>query len=99
MTRPWSKLKSRIEVLFAPQLPLAIHCNVFVKCDRSWDFDEPRHWIMLGHGRSGRIIWDFPGPFLRPAPDKAPRSTRGPPLDYWESGYGWAGRKPSEFQP
>ena len=27
---PWSKLKSRIEALLAPGLPLAIHCNVFV---------------------------------------------------------------------
>lgn len=96
MTRPWSKLKSRIEALFPPQLPLAIYCNVFVRRDRHWHFDEPRHWIMLGRGREGRIIWDFPGPFLSTIPDKAPRSTRGPPLDYWELGYGWAGRKPSE---
>lgn len=89
--KPWSKLKSRVEALFAPGLPLAIHCNVFVKVTKEFTFDEPRHWIMLGHGRAGRIIWDFPGPFLRPAPDKPPRSARGPPLDYWESGY----RRPS----
>ena len=63
---PWSKLKSRIEALFAPGLPLAIHCNVFVKHTRHFDFDEPR------------------------------RFSRGPALEYWETGYGWDGRKPSE---
>lgn len=94
--RPWSKLKSRVEALFAPGLPLAIHCNVFVKVTKEFTFDEPRHWVMLGHGRAGRIIWDFPSPFLRPASDKPPRSTRGPPLDYWETGYGSGGRRPSE---
>ena len=86
--RRWSKLKSRIEALFAPELQLAIHCNVFVKVSRHWVFDEPRHWIVLGRGRTGRIIWDFPGPFLRPGRDKPPRSSRGPPLDFWEMGYG-----------
>lgn len=91
-----SKLKSRVEALFAPGLPLAIHCNVFVKVCKEFTFDEPRHWIMLGRGRTGRIIWDFPGPFLRPAPHHPPRSARGPALDYWEAGYGWDGRKPSE---
>src|SRR3954451_16756867 len=94
--RPWSKLKSRVEALFAPQLQLAIHCNVFIKVDRGWVFDEPRHWVVLGRGRDGRIIWDFPGPFLRPGRDEPPRSSRGPPLDYWETGYGWSGRRPSE---
>jgi hypothetical protein len=65
--------------LFAPGLPLAIHCNVCAKVTKEYTFDEPRHWIMLGHGRGGQIIWDFPGPFLRPAPGKPPRSGRGPP--------------------
>jgi hypothetical protein len=94
--RPWSKLKSRVEALFAPGLPLAIHCNVFTKVRKEFTFDEPRHWVVLGRGRAGRIIWDFPGPFLRPRPDQPPRSTRGQPLTYWEDGYGWSGKKPSE---
>ena len=94
--KPWSKLKSRVEALFAPGLPLAIHCNVFVKVHKGWTFDEPRHWVMLGHGRTGRIIWDFPGPFLPQGPDGLPRSTRGPPLATWEAGYGSRGRKPSD---
>jgi hypothetical protein len=51
MTRLWSKLKSRIEALFTPKLPLAIHCNVFVKWDKGFDFDKPldNDW---GHGRA-----------------------------------------------
>lgn len=89
-------MKSRVEALFAPDLQLAIHCNVFTKIDNGFTFDEPRHWVVLGRGRAGKIIWDFPGPFLRPGPDKPPRSPRGRPLTYWEDGYGWAGRKPSE---
>lgn len=94
--KPWSKLKSRVEALFAPGLPLAVHCNVFVKVFKEFTFDEPRHWVVLGRGRAGRIIWDFPGPFLRTKSGEPPRSTRGPPLDYWESGYGGTGRRSSE---
>lgn len=33
--KPWSKLKSRVEALFAPGLPLAIHCNVFERGSKS----------------------------------------------------------------
>ena len=51
---------------------------------------------MRGRGGAGRIIWAFPGPFLRPGRGQPPRSTRSPPLDYWETGYGGGGRKPSE---
>ncbi len=93
---PWSKLKSRVEALFAPSLPLAIHCNVFAKVTKAFTFDEPRHWVMLGHGRTGYIIWDFPGPFLCPAPGKPSRSTRGPPLATWEAGYSLGRRRPGE---
>ncbi len=92
----WSKLKSRIEALFAPGLPLAIYCSVFVKHFSGFNFDAPRHWVMLGHGRHGRIIWIFPGPFLPTGRGLPPRSSRGPALGYWESGYGSSGRKPSE---
>ena len=95
-SRPWSKLKSRIEALFAPGLELAVHCNLFVKVHKGFIFNEPRHWVMLGRGRAGRIIWDFPGPFLPSGSDSLPRSTRGRPLATWEEGYGWSGREPSE---
>lgn len=92
----WSKLKSRVEALFAPGLELAIHCNVFIKIRKLFTFDEPRHWIVLGHGPHARILWDFSGPFLRPGPGMAPRSARGQPLDTWEQGYGSGGREPNE---
>ncbi len=85
----WSKLKSRVEALFAPGLELAIHCNVFIQVRKVFTFDEPRHWVVLGHGRHARILWDFPGPFLRPGRGMAPRSARGQPLDSWEEGYGY----------
>jgi len=85
-----------VEALFAPGLELAIHCNVFVEIYKEFTFAEPRHWVMLGHGRHARILWDFPGPFLRPGRGMAPRSARGQPLDIWEQGYGLGGRKPSE---
>ena len=33
--------------------------------------------------------------FSGPAPASSPGRYRGPPLDYWESGYGLSGRRPS----
>ena len=75
--KPWSKLKSRVEALFAPDLPLAVHCNVFVKVFKGFTFDEPRHRVVLGRGRAGRIIWDFPGPFLHTKPGGRRGWTRG----------------------
>ena len=81
MSRRWSKLKSRVEALWVPALPMAIHANVFVQHTKHWDLDEPRHWIMLDK----TIIWDFPGPFMKPEP---PRGRR---IVYWEDAYGWGG--------
>ena len=81
MTRRWSKLKSRVESLWVPALPLSIHANVFVQHTTHWNLDEPRHWITLGK----EIIWDFPGPFMRAEP---PRGRR---IVYWEDAYGWGG--------
>lgn len=87
-SRPrWSKIKSRVEALFAPELELAIHCNVFTKAYKEFTFTEPRHWVVLGHGRHADILWDFPGPFLRPSRGMAPRSARGRPVDSWEEVY------------
>ena len=108
--KPWSKLKSRVEALFAPcrpsptstrgiacgdGLPLAVHCNVFVKVTKEFTFDEPRHWVVLGRGRAGRIIWDFPGPFLRTKPGEPPRSARGPPLERRSGRGGSTGSTPT----
>ncbi len=81
MTRRWSKLKSRVEALWVPTLPLAIHANVWVKHTTHWDLDEPRHWIVLNR----TIIWDFPGPFMKAEP------ARGQRITYWEDAYGWGG--------
>ncbi len=81
MSRRWSKLKSRVESLWVPTLPMAIHANVWVKHATHWDLDEPRHWIVLDK----TIIWDFPGPFMRPDPPRGRRSV------YWEDAYGWGG--------
>lgn len=94
--RPWSKLKSQVESLFPPGLSIAVYCNVFTTVTKEFTFDQPRHWIVLGRDRAGQTIWDFPGPFLRPGPGEQPRSLRGPPLDYWEPGYGLSKRRPSE---
>jgi hypothetical protein len=98
VSRRWSKLKKRVEALWSEDLPMAIHCNVFTKTYKEFTFDEPRHWIVLG----GRVIWDFPGPFLKPSsmPGREPRAKpepRGEWLDYWESGYGsgYGGLAPS----
>jgi hypothetical protein len=89
VSRRWSKLKSKVEALWVPELRMAIHCNVFTKVTKEFTFDEPRHWIVL----DGKVIWDFPGPFLKPhaMPGQAPKlkaEPRGDWLDYWESGYG-----------
>ena len=80
MSRRWSKLKSRVEDLWSPALPLAIHANVWVKRTRHFTFDEPRHWIILDR----RIIWDFPAPYMRPNPP------RGKRIETWEEAYGWS---------
>ena len=81
MTRRWSKLRSSVEALWVPTLPMHIHANVWVKHTMHWDLDEPRHWIVLDK----TIIWDFPGPFMRPNPP------RGRQIVYWEDAYRWGG--------
>ena len=47
--KPWSKLKSRVEALFAPELQLAIHCNVFIKVCQHWVLRSPAtglYWVV-----------------------------------------------------
>lgn len=58
--KPWSKLKSRVEALWADNLPLAIHCTSYPWPHPGRPEQISRHWITL----SKRIVWDFPGPFL-----------------------------------
>jgi hypothetical protein len=73
--KPWSKLKSRVEALWSDTLPLSIHCTRYdlgAHAGTSLHAHASRHWITL----SKRIVWDFPGPFLRP--DRA----RGGPVEH-----------------
>jgi hypothetical protein len=71
-SKPWSKLKSRVEALWASDLRMSIHCT-------SYPFSTPgpavrvsRHWITLDKA----TVWDFPGPFLSET-----RSRGGPVRD------------------
>ena len=58
--KPWSKLKSRVEALWADKLQLAIHCTSYQWPHPGRPEPVSRHWITL----SKAILWDFPGPFL-----------------------------------
>lgn len=60
MSKPWSKLKSRLEGLWAPELRMAIHTTAYRHPEKSGGMRIPRHWITL----EDRIIWDFPADFL-----------------------------------
>ena len=57
---PWSKLKAAVERLWAPDLGVSIHCNAYTHATNHDHFKVPRHWFLL----DGKVIWDFPGPFL-----------------------------------
>ena len=60
MSKPWSKLKSRLESLWVPGLRMAIHTTAYRHPEKSGGKPIPRHWITL----EGRVIWDFPADFL-----------------------------------
>jgi len=62
--KPWSKLKARIEALWVPGLPLAIHANAYTHRTDHDSYQLPRHWFLL----DGEVIFDFPGPFMVPNP-------------------------------
>lgn len=66
MSKPWSKLKSRVEDLWVPRLGLQIHCTVYYRPHPGGSAPHrgSRHWITL----NGDILWDFPAPFLRDPP-------------------------------
>ena len=74
MSKPWSKLKSRIEALWVPGMSLAIHANSYTHDSGHDKYQLPRHWLLLDK----QIIWDFPGPFLHP---KQP--VRGQQIIHW----------------
>ena len=60
--RPWSKLGRDIRALFAPNLPLQIHCSVLpLKSKEAMGSTRfPRYWITLGK----ETIFDYPSDFL-----------------------------------
>jgi len=77
-TKPWSKLKTRIENLWIKDLPMQIHVNRFTEITSHDTWENPRHWIVLDK----KILWDFPGPFMETR-DHAP-SPRGRKINYFE---------------
>ena len=60
--RSWSKLGRDIKALFAPNLPLQIHCSVLpLKSKEAMGSTRfPRYWITLGK----ETIFDYPSDFL-----------------------------------
>jgi hypothetical protein len=53
--RRFSKLKKRIESLFAPELELKVYCTVYAKKGNYDCMESPRLWIVLGK----EIIFDW----------------------------------------
>ena len=60
--RSWSKLGRDIRSLFAPKLPLQIHCVAYALNSKEamGSTRLPRYWITLGK----EIIFDFPKQFM-----------------------------------
>ena len=76
MTKPWSKLKSRVESLWDPALPLTIHCTAYANsADRKGESRFSRHWLVLKKA----VIWDFPGQFVSEEPACGVRFAAGAP--------------------
>ena len=80
MSAPWSKLKARVEALWDPALPRAIHCTAYANNrSRKGESRLSRHWLVL----SKEIIWNFPGDFMgeasrgRPVPHCDPHFANG----------------------
>jgi hypothetical protein len=68
----WSKLKSRVEALWVPDLPMAIHCSVRKVVTTHWTLDEPHHWIVLNK----EVIWDTSAFLRNPDQSGPPRGRR-----------------------
>jgi len=75
MSKPWSKLKSRVEALWDPALRLAIHATAYSNNADRRDSRLSRHWLVLDKA----VIWDFPGPFLSDWPARGRRAPGGSP--------------------
>ena len=59
--RRYSKLKKRIENLFAPDLNMKVYCNVYPSYSSRWFMPNPRVWITLDK----EIIFDFIKDFMK----------------------------------
>jgi len=59
--RPWSKLGRDIRALFAPNLPIQIHCSALPLKSKGaiGSTRFPRYWITLGK----EVIFDYPSEF------------------------------------
>jgi hypothetical protein len=55
----WSKLRSRVEGLFVPQLDLQLHLSMYRMASQRGSHDVPRYWLALGK----EILWDYPRDF------------------------------------
>lgn len=78
MTKPWSKLRSRVEALWVPALPMRIHATSYAHVLRHEVEHLPRHWITLDQA----VVWDFPFPFIVPNVPK-----RGQVVGYYDDAY------------
>ena len=56
----WSKLKKKIEEMFAEGLDLQVHCNVYTVKTKHDTLQSPRTWLQC----EKTILFDFPGMFL-----------------------------------
>lgn len=50
----WSKLKKKVEALWAPNLDMVIHCNSVRRYTNHDHYDLEHHWIVL----NGEVVWD-----------------------------------------
>ena len=74
----WSKLKKKVEALWAPELDLVIHCNSFRHYTNHSHYDLERHWLLL----NGNVLWDFPGQFLESNNPDHPQAMRHHPWSF-----------------
>lgn len=64
--RRWSKIKKRIEDLFAEGLNLQIYSTFYTTTSKHDSYNSPRHWFVLDK----EVIFDFPGQFFNKGPDE-----------------------------
>ena len=58
----WSKLQSKIEALFDPEISLRIRCSIYRMQSAYGGTDLPRYYVTLGKD----VLWDYPHDFPLP---------------------------------